>query len=564
MLQSLHIENLAVIRSLDLDFSRGLTALTGETGSGKTVILEGIRLLLGARGDKDLIRHGERILSVSGVFGPFSSDLFCFAELDIHPDDDGFLLLQRTLDADGRSTAKINGRTVTLSAIRALGTHLLSIHGQNASSELLNPESHLRLLDSFCDLESEVEAGYTPLYEDYQRVKQALSETEARVKERERMEDVLRFQIAEIESLSPKIGEEEKLIEKRAVFRNREKIDRHAGFIYKALVGAEKGSVHHLLSKSIRALESLSEILPDTERLVAELIEVLERTDDVAETVYQEADLGNDEDPGVLLDRIEGRLEGYARLSRKYGGSTASVLAFYREAKETLETYSDAEGKIRRLKKEKQAAYERLFAVAAEISEKRSQGARRLEEKIIEILRFLDMPKAVCRIAVERECDEKEMAIFSPTGMDKITFLVSANVGEEPKSIAEAVSGGELSRIMLAIESVLSEKSGVPTVIYDEADTGVSGKTARKIGMKMKETAKEKQVLTVTHSAQIASLADTHLLVEKHEIEGRTVTGVHSLAPEARVEELARILGGLHVTDVQRNAARALLNGKEA
>ncbi len=563
MLQSLHIENLAVIHSLDLDLKRGLTAFTGETGSGKTIILEGIRLLLGARGDKDLIRHGEKTARITGVFGPFPEDFAAFSLLDIEPDEDGCLFLQRTLDLDGKSTVKINGRAVTLSLVRALGMHLVSIHGQNASSELLNPETHLLLLDSYANLSNALEERYRPLYEGYLEASRALSETEAQIKERERMEDILRYQITEIESLGPKSGEEERLLEKRAVFRNREKIDKQAGFVYKALIGAEKGSVHYLLSRSIHALEALSDILPNAEKLIGDLAEAIATTDDVAETVYAAADLGSDEDPGVLLDRIESRLEGYARLHRKYGADTEEVLRFYREAKQTLENYSDAEGRLRRLKKEKKEAYLRVLEIANEISMERRRAAKQLEEKIMEILRFLDMPKAICRIRVEENRREDGEAIFSPTGLDRITFLVSANIGEEPKSIAEAVSGGELSRIMLAIESVLSEKSGVPTVIYDEADTGVSGKTARKIGLKMKETACKKQVFTITHSAQIASLADTHFLVEKHEEEGRTVTSAQSLSPSARIEELARILGGLHVTEVQRNAARALLDGGE-
>jgi len=560
MLQSLHIENIAVIARLDVDLESGFTVLTGETGAGKSVIIDSIRLLLGGKGDKELVRFGESRGFVSGIFSELSEKtLSALADLSVYPDDDGFLLVERTLFSDGKGNAKINGRTVTLSALREASVYLLDIHGQNASSLLMREDTQRDVLDSFGDI-APMLVAYRPVYEKLLSVRKIIREVSFDEAEKERMIDVLRYQTTEIESFSPKLQEEDRLLEKRAILRNSEKISRQAGLVYKALRGAEKGSVHYLLSRSLTALEALEEFVPAAKEYGVTLQNALVELDDVAEEVYRLSE--NDGDPVAMLDKIEARLNGYAKLHRKYGADTEEILSFFEKSKAELDRYLNADQKLAELQKEEAFILKELDALAKSIREARVLSANRMVEQIKEILEFLDMPKVEFHIAVS-ENKKGDETLYGEYGSDKISFLVAANPGEEPQPLADVASGGELQRIMLAVKSVIASNDGIPTVIYDEADAGVSGKTARKIGFKLKENSREMQVLCVTHSAQIASLADTHLLIEKKEKGGRSETEVKILSMEERIEELSRILGGIEVTDVQRSAALDLLNNTE-
>ena len=560
MLQSLHIENIAVIARLDVDLESGFTVLTGETGAGKSVIIDSIRLLLGGKGDKELVRFGESRGFVSGIFSELSEKtLSALADLSVYPDDDGFLLVERTLFSDGKGNAKINGRTVTLSALREASVYLLDIHGQNASSLLMREDTQRDVLDSFGDI-APMLVAYRPVYEKLLSVRKIIREVSFDEAEKERMIDVLRYQTTEIESFSPKLQEEDRLLEKRAILRNSEKISRQAGLVYKALRGAEKGSVHYLLSRSLTALEALEEFVPAAKEYGVTLQNALVELDDVAEEVYRLSE--NDGDPVAMLDKIEARLNGYAKLHRKYGADTEEILSFFEKSKAELDRYLNADQKLAELQKEEAFILKELDALAKSIREARVLSANRMVEQIKEILEFLDMPKVEFHVAVS-ENKKGDETLYGEYGSDKISFLVAANPGEEPQPLADVASGGELQRIMLAVKSVIASNDGIPTVIYDEADAGVSGKTARKIGFKLKENSREMQVLCVTHSAQIASLADTHLLIEKKEKGGRSETEVKILSMEERIEELSRILGGIEVTDVQRSAALDLLNNTE-
>lgn len=560
MLQSLHIENIAVIARLDVDLDCGFTVLTGETGAGKSVIIESIRLLLGGKGDKELVRYGETRGFVSGIFSDLSEKtLSALASLSVYPDDDGCLLVERTLFSDGKGNAKINGRAITISALREASVYLLDIHGQNASSLLMREDTQRDVLDSFGDI-APMLVLYRPVYDKLLSVRKLIREVSFDEAEKERMIDVLRYQTTEIESFSPKLHEEDRLLEKRVILRNSEKINRQAGFVYKALRGAEKGSVHYLLSRSLTALESLEEFVPAAKDYGVTLQNALSELDDVAEEVYRLSE--GDGDPVAMLDKIEARLNGYAKLHRKYGADTEEILSFFEKSKAELDRYLNADQKLSALKKEEALILKELDHIAKSIREARVLSASRMVEQIKNILEFLDMPKVEFRITVS-ENKKAEETLYSEYGSDKISFLVAANPGEEPQPLSDVASGGELQRIMLAVKSVIASNDGIPTVIYDEADAGVSGKTARKIGFKLKENAGEMQVLCVTHSAQIASLANTHLLIEKKEKGGRSETCVRNLSREERIEELSRILGGIEVTDVQRTAALDLLNNTE-
>ncbi len=558
MLGELHIENIAVIRQLTLSFSKGFTVLSGETGAGKSVILEAIRLILGERGDKELVRHGEKTAYVSAMFSDISDTTEgALSPLSLSRDEEGCIFIERTRSAEGKSTAKWNGRSIPLSLLRQATPHLLMIHGQNATGALMREDTQRELLDRYADT-SDARAVYLPLYQAYT----ALCEEETALltasKEKARMTELLRYQIHDIESVSPKPDEEEKLFEKRLLLRNREKITKQASFVYKALRGAEKGSVHELLCRTLRSLSALSEYLPETDELIATIEECVDRTDGVAEEIFAYAE-EDGENPIHALDKVESRLEEYARLHRKYGEKVADIIAFYEEKKEELARYEGADDRLSELKKEKKALILRIKKAAEELRQLRIEAAARLSRSVMEELRYLDMPKVVFEICV----DELPIDAYTAFGGDRVVFTVAANPGEPPVALADTASGGEMSRIMLALKSALAEKDAVDSVIYDEVDAGVSGKTARKIGLLLREAAHDMQIFSVTHSAQIASLADNHYLIRKKEIGGRAETQAYLLKEEERIEELARIIGGLTVTDVQREAARALRSGQE-
>ena len=560
MLSSLHIENVAVLRSVDIDFSGGFSAFTGETGAGKSMIIDSVNLLLGNRGDRDMIRAGEERALVSAVFSDLSPEtLSVLADNGFEPDADGTLMLQRTLMRDGRSGARINGRSVTLSLLRTVGASLISIHGQHDTRLLSDPESYVRILDTYAHNE-EILGRYAAAYAELLRVRRAQKALEMDEGERLRTAEMLRFQIADIDALKLKAGEEEKLEEKRLRLQSAEKISRQTSFAYRALKGSEKGSVSYILSRSIQALRQLTDVIPQTAELSARLEEALLQVDDVAEQVY---DLGGEEqgDPTELLNRVEGRLDAIGRLRRKYGGSVAEILAFRETAARRLSELEASDDRIAALQAEEQEKAAAAAVIADELHEKRADAAARLTEEITASLAFLDMPRVRFEVRVDARRDQGA-PVFDRHGYDDIAFLIATNPGETPGPIDRIASGGELSRIMLALKSVITDRDGISTVIYDEVDTGISGKTARKIGIKLHDAAGHTQIFSVTHSAQIASLADSHYLIEKTERNGRSETTVRLLDRAARVEELARILGGLRVTDAQKKAAEDMLDGR--
>ncbi len=557
MLEQLHIENIAVIRRLDLDFQKGFTVLSGETGSGKSVILDSIRLILGERGDKELVRHGEDAAYVSALFSEIGEEaVSLLSALSLAPDEDGAIFIERTLTKEGKSQAKWNGRALPLSLLRQAGEALLNIHGQNTTSFLMREDTQRAVLDRYAENEARL-SDYLPLYKAYSALLQEEKELYDIAAEKARMTDILKYQIADIESVSPKTGEEERLLEKRLRLRNREKITKQASFVYRALRGAEKGSVHDLLCRSLRSLSQLTDYLPESEELTRILEEAVSATDDVAERIYPYAD-DDGENPVALLDKIEGRLEEYSRLHRKYGASVEEILAFYEEKKEELSRYESADHKLKDLEKQKKILKSQLKSKAEEIRASRLASAGDLQKEITEQLIYLDMPKVTFAISVESRGEEG----YRADGCDNVRYLVAANPGELPAPLADVASGGELSRIMLALKSAVAAKDAIGSLIYDEVDTGVSGKTARKIGLKLSACAKGMQIISITHSAQIASLADTHYLISKHEKDGRAETAARILSHDERIEELSRIIGGLTVTDVQRRAAVELLENR--
>lgn len=559
MLESLHIENIAVIKSVDIDFSQGLCVLTGETGAGKSLLIDSVSFLSGGRVSRDLIRAGEDKALVSALFSPPEGELAkALSELGIDLPEGDSLLLQRVLTRDGRSTARINGRAVTQSILREAGALLINIHGQSDNQKLMQASAHRALLDDYAQDGDEL-ALYRELYGEWKAVRDEMASLRRDVAERIRLREMLEFQIKDIDAAKLKAGEEEKLTERRDKLLHLEKINRQVSLACRALCDGEKATVVALCDRAEGALTSIAGIIPECDELIERIGAIRAEAEDIAERVreFADEDVG---DPTAELDKLEGRLDTISRLGRKYGAGVEAILQFREEAAARLVAIDTADERIEELEREEEGLRKRLADRAAELTEIRRSSAKALSEAVRESLTFLDMPKVRFEVAV------KTSAEFGAYGCDEVEFLLSANPGEPLGAMTRIASGGELSRIMLAIRSVLNERYGVPTAIYDEVDTGISGRTARKVGIKLATIAKGSQVICVTHSAQIGSLADAHYVIEKKETvsggETRAETSVRRIEEADRVEEIARILGGLDVTESQRAAARELIAGK--
>ncbi|MBQ2719330.1 MAG: DNA repair protein RecN [Clostridia bacterium] len=560
MLQTLHIENIAVIRRTDVDLSEGFSVLSGETGAGKSIIIDSIGFVLGARGGRELIRTGAERAVVSALFSvsePMAERLLALgAECE-----GGELLIERTLTAEGRTTARLNGRPVTLALLRSVAEHLVNIHGQSDTHTLTNSENQRRILDDYAESAQEL-SRYTAAYEELSRLRAEIRKISADEAGRLREVEMLRYQIADIETHSLREGEEEKLSEKKKRLKSIERITKQTSFAYRALRAGEKANVLYILERTISALDTLADVIPAVKDITAELEDCRSRIEDAAESVraLSEEDEG---DATKLLNAVENRLATIERLGRKYGGSVETVLAYCAEAKARLSLLENADARLDELKAAEAAALTEATVLAHALHEKRAAAAAVLSERVQEVLAFLDMPKVRFSVSV-RERQGGEGLLLTRDGGDDVEFLLAANPGEPLMPLSSIASGGELARIMLAIKSVISDRDGIGTVIYDEIDAGVSGKTARKLGIELLRSSGRGQVLCVTHSAQIASLADTHYLIKKTERDGRAETEVVALDEEGRITELSRILGGIEVTETQRRAALELYTERSA
>ena len=557
MLFSLHIENIAVVKSCDFDFSSGFMVLTGETGVGKSVILDSINLLLGGKAERELIRHGEQTAFVSGLFGNLSAytkeRLF---ELGVAPDEEGTYFVQRSMSVDGRNKITINGRPANLGLLKSVMSYLATIHGQDDTHSLVNPKHHLELIDRYAgceDLLDKYRSAYSVL-EDIRKEKNNLID---KAREGQRMKEILEYQIKDIDSVGLHIGEEEELVDKKVKIKNSERITKNSEFVFKALKGSERGSVSYLLDRSITALSQLSDVVPGFREYSERLRDMLYQVDDISEEVYSVLS-EIDDDPTRTLNDIESRLDKISKLKRKYGYTVEEILAFRDRAFKEYEMLENSDEMLKVLSSKEKNAYNEALLLANELHDIRVKSAKELESNIKETLEFLDMPKVVFFASIKEEFSSGEK-FLNRDGSDNVEFYISANRGAEPQPLSKIASGGEMSRIMLALKSVIADKDNMPTVIYDEIDAGVSGKTARKIGIKMLMLSKNTQIFCVTHSAQIASLGDEHFLISKSDVNGVTETSVNLLDYEGRVRELSRILGGIEVTESQRAAAIDML-----
>ncbi|MCI8848812.1 MAG: DNA repair protein RecN [Oscillibacter sp.] len=551
MLELLHIENIAVIEEADIQFRPGFNALTGETGAGKSIVIDAMGAVLGGRTSRDLIRTGAAKAFVSAEFSGVPADLPGLAENGFAPDEDGNLLLQREISGDGKNACRINGRPLTVAQLRQIGGELLNIHGQHDGTQLLDEEQHGAYLDRFGRTESPFTAyrnAYTAMT-DLRNQINALQMDEA---EKARRVDSLRFQIDELERAELQPGEEEELEARRNLLRNGEKY-------LAALTGADyclngdddsAGAVGQLgdAEASLAGIRTLdNEVLEVYNRLGALQSEAY----DLAETV-RDLRSAFDFSPEEL-DAAESRADQLYRLKKKYGATVQDMLDYLDKCQKELDAIETADDTLIQLEQKLKKARKEVLTAGKSLTEARKKAASELEARIQKELRDLDMNRV--RFAISFA--EKEP---SPDGCDMIRFLMSANAGEDLKPIAKIASGGELARIMLALKNVLAEQESIGTLVFDEVDTGVSGRAAQKVAEKLAQVSRRKQVLCVTHLPQLAAMADTHYSVEKGERKGRTFTQVVLLSRERRKEELARITGGSKVTDALLESAGELLD----
>lgn len=559
MLRELHIKNVAVIEEAVVEFDDGFQTLTGETGAGKSILIDSINMALGGRGSRDIVRTGADFAQVDIAF-EVENDEICryLSELGIECED-GTVLISRKLMADGKSRSHINGKMTPLNVVREVGELLLTIHGQNDNQSILLPKTHLKFVDEFGG-NDELLGEYKTRYAEVKKVRTMLSELEADEHGKNELIELLSFQVDEIDSAKLKSGEEEELEERRNILRNSEQLAEDAGGAYYALHGGDEDSdgAMDALSEAVRYLEEAKEF---DSRLV-QYYETLSSVVADVENVMYELRVYSDgiEYSREELDNAESRLSLIASLKRKYGSTVDEILEYADKSRERLAVIESSDERREELTKKLEEEKEKLAEVGARLTAARKGAAKELEEKIMKELSDLDMKKmrfsAEVRMAEDSDGNQK----FTSEGCDDVEFMISANPGEELKPLAKIASGGEMSRIMLAIKSVLSDSDSVETMIFDEIDTGVSGRAAQKIAEKMGMLAKKRQILCITHLAQIAAMADSHYMIEKNSDGVNTKTTVYRIEGEERIQELARIIGGVSVTELTLSAAREMLN----
>ncbi len=547
MLSLLHIENIAVIECADISFDRGFNVLTGETGAGKSIVIDAISAILGQRAYRDMIRTGTNKASVRAVFTNVPQ-LSWFADNGVEYDSE--TIIQREIHLDGKNVCRVNGSLVTVSILNKLGLQLINIHGQHDSASLFDEANHLTFLDDFAANEA-LRADYGEKYAAVDKLRREIDRISMDEGEKLRRMETLKYQIEEIEKANLTAGEDEELEARRKVLQNSEKISDGLNDAVENLYGGDDSDgAATMLSIAERALARISKFGVEISSLHEKVADLMYQVQDIAEIARDvRDDLAYSADE---LERIESRLDVIHRLRRKYGVTCADILEYLAQAKQELDEIEFADDHIERLKKKLKKAEKEAWDAALSLRKNRKETAERLSARILTELAQLDMPKVqfACRFT------EQELTAL---GADAVAFYMSANVGESLKPMSKVASGGELARIMLAMKNVLAEQDKVETLIFDEVDTGVSGRAAQKVAEKLRAVARNKQVLCVTHLPQIAAMGDTHLLIAKAERGGRTYTTVTPLDIEGRKRELARIIGGASITETTLKSAEEML-----
>ena len=548
MLKTLDIENIAVIEKASVDFSGGLNVLTGETGAGKSIVVDSINAIMGERTSRELVRYGADNAYVSAYFDDIcDSALNKLKKFDIELEEDNSLLITRKISANGKSLCKVNGKTVTVSMLKEICSYLVNVHGQHDSQALLNPDLQYNYIDMLLEDKS-VLSDYKETFKKLISVRRKLKSFAKDEDNKESLLELLNFQIEELEKADIKVGEREELTKKRALIQKSEDIIKSLNLAISVINGDDENiGIEQACADVSRTLFKFDET-KDVYDVFNDINDKLELAKDKAEALLLSIDFSPEE-----IEMIDEKLDLYYKFSNKYGQTEQEMLNYLEKAKEKRNSILFADEELNRLNEE----YENLLNITVKLADKlsaeRKKTAKIFEENVKQELAFLDMPKMQFYVDFNK-------GNLSSTGYDKIEFLISANPGEPPKSLSKVASGGELSRIMLAIKNIISYNDTIGTLIFDEIDTGVSGRASQKIGLKLKSVSKNTQVICVTHSAQIASNADEHFLIQKKFNDNKTFTCVTPLDFEGRKQELARIMGGLEITDTLLQSAEELLN----
>lgn len=552
MLKTLVIENIAVIKKAQIEFTSGLNVLTGETGAGKSIVVDSINAILGERTSRELVRAGSDNAFVNAYFEDINDDVKLKQnEYDIPIEEDGTLLLSRKISAGGKSVCRVNGLPVTVGILKDIGTHLVNIHGQHDSQALLNPDFHYKFVDAYADCD-ELLAEYKDSFKSFLNIRRQLKSLTSDADERDKQSEILDYQIKELRDADIKVGEWEELKHRKSVILNSQAILNALNTLLGAVNGDDENQgIQSVLMSSDKEITALldadSQLKPIKEKLDS-AEDLLENIKDLISDKMESLDFQPDE-----LDKIEERLDILYTFSNKYGETEQDMLYYLADAERKRALFDNSEQDLERLNAEYDSSLEKTQNLALKLSEVRRNAAEKLGDEICSQLEFLDMPGV-------KFVTQFSKGNLSSTGVDKIEFLIRTNPGEEPKPLAKIASGGELSRIMLAIKSIIAKSDSIATLIFDEIDTGVSGKASRKIGLKLKEVGENAQVICVTHSAQIASAADSHFLIKKEYTDNAAFTQIMPLDFEGRKYELARIMGGLNVTESLLKSAEEMLD----
>lgn len=550
MLKFLHIENIAVIEMCDIELTDGFNVLTGETGAGKSIIIDSINAVLGERTSKDLIRSGCDEALVTALFGNLSNGtLKALEQLEVIPDEDGNVLISRKLSLSGKGLIKINGKPFTATALREISSLLINIHGQHDNQALLNPERHCDFVDSVAD-NGDLKQEYYSCFKKLNKIRRELNSLITDDGEKERKIDLLKYQINELSSADIKIGEIEELKSLLQIAEERESYIKAFSGAGSLLAGDD--STDGIITNLKAAAKLFNPLNGEAaKKSLSDLNELISKAEDLLSDI-RDFSFGLEEN-AKNPDEINARLDFLYRLMVKYGNDETQMLAFLENAKNELQSITFADKRAEELEQELQKAKEQLVLSGERLTESRKAAAEKLSKKVCEVLHYLNMAGVVFVTDISA-------GRYTANGCDGVEFLISANLGEDVKPLHKIASGGELSRVMLAIKSALLDKEGVGTVIFDEIDSGISGYAADKVGTKLREVAGKCQVICITHLAQIAALADNHLLIEKSTENGRTKTHVTSLDRESRIREIARIMSGKEITENIYNSAKELLD----
>ncbi len=551
MLKSLNIENIAIIEKCNISFASGFNCLTGETGAGKSIIIDSINAVTGQRTSKELIRTGCNKAVVSALFCDVSDTVSnVLSEYGVSIDEDKTLLVSRVITVDGKNSCKVNGVSVNVSVLKEIGAHLLNIHGQHDNQSLLNPDNHCNYIDSYGNFEPIIE-DYRNCYNELKNVRRKLKVLINEFADGNRRFELLKFQINEIEAANIRVGELEDLLRRRTEMQNFEKLSSILNEAYENLSGGDASlgaenltaNASTLLMSAAKLNDSLS---PVSERIVAISAELSELTADVRNYLSSLKFDANE------LEELEQRIDLIKGLNKKYGGDEAAVLEYLKTANAELERFNNSDKELNALQALSDALDDEIYEKGKALTDARQKTAKEFSAKICEVLKFLEMPNVSFSVHFKE-------GIYTVNGCDDVEFLISANLGQEEKPLSKIASGGELSRIMLAIKSVLTDENGAQTLIFDEIDSGISGRAADKVGKQLKQLSEEKQVICVTHLAQIASAANNHLLISKTEQSGITRTDVKQINGDERIKEIARIVSGSEITENLYKTAKELI-----